>query len=180
MQARVIINALVVMSLCVFPASWAGAEESSQSEKGKAPHVLGATIGGPFNDIIEAYSKANYGTIRKKDNILVYPVLLTALSHFNEKEVEYWSWEDKLAQMVVRFDGSELTYEKLVLALTKSYGKPKDLDKEVQKERPMLKEWFSKEYSGLKISLDILGMPTLRYKYLPLTIPMEDAEVDKF
>jgi len=180
MQARVIITALVVISLCVFPASWAGAEESPQAGKGKLPTVLGATIGGPYSDVVEAYKKASYGTIRERDNILVYPALLTSLSHFQEKEVEYWSWEDKLAQMVVRFEGSELTYEKLVLALTKSYGKPRELDKEVQKERPMLKEWFSKEYSGLKISLDILGMPTLRYKYLPLTMPMEDAEVDKF
>jgi len=180
MQVRVIITTLVVISLCVFPASWAGAEEGPKPEKGKLPHVLGVTIGAPFEDVAAAYTKANYGSIRKKDNILVYPVLLTGLSHFNEKEVEYWSFEDKLAQMVVRFDGAELTYEKLVLALTKSYGKPKELDKDLLKERPNLKEWFSKEYSGLKVILDIIGMPTLRYKYLPLTIPMEDAEVDKF
>ena len=180
MHARVIITAIVVISLCVFPASWAGAEESPPAGKGKLPTVLGATLGGPYSDVVEAYKKASYGTIRMKDNIIVYPVLLTSLSHFQEKEVEYWSFEDKLAQMVVSFVGAELTYEKLVLVLTNSYGKPMESDKKLQKERPYRKEWISKKHSGLRVSLDIIGTPTIRYKYLPLTIPMEDAEVEKF
>jgi len=180
MRFRAIIIALVVVSVCAFPVFQAGAEENPPSGEGKLPTVLGATLGGPYSDVVEAYKKASYGTIREKDNILVYPSLLTSLSHFKENEVEYWSWEDKLAQMVVRFEGTELTYEKLVLVLTNSYGKPRELNKELQKERPMLKEWISKEYSGLKVNLDILGTPTIRYKYLPLTIPMEDAEVGKF
>jgi hypothetical protein len=180
MRVRTAIITIVVVLLGTFPISRAWAEDGSQSEKGKLPHVLGATIGAPFDDVVQAYSKTSYGPIHRKENILVYPVLLTSLSYFNEREVEYWSFENKLAQMIVRFDGAELTYDKLVLALTKSYGQPRELDKKLRRERPKLKEWFSKEYSGLKVTLDVIGMPTIRYKYLPLTMPMEDAEVDKF
>lgn len=180
MRVRVVIAALVVVSLCLYFALPTQAGESPQSGEGKPHTVLGATLGGPFSDVVNAYNKTSYGTIREKDNVLVYPALLTSLSHFSEKEVEYWSWEDKLAQMVVRFEGTELTCEKLLLVLTSNYGEPTELDKNLQKERPMLKEWFSRKYSGLKISLDVVGMPTIMYKYLPLTIPMEDAEVEKF
>ena len=180
MRVRTAIITIVVVLLGTFPNSRAWAEGGSQSEKGKLPHILGATIGAPFDDVVQAYSKTSYGPIHRKENILVYPVLLTSLSYFNEREVEYWSFENKLAQMVVRFDGAELTYDKLVLALMKSYGQPRELDKKLQKERPKLKEWFSKEYSGLKVTLDVIGMPTIRYKYLPLTIPMEDAEAENF
>ncbi len=180
MRVRVIITTLVVILLWGFPASWAGAEESPQSEKGKLPHVLGATLGAPIDVVVNTYSEISQETIRRKGNVLVYPVLLTSLSHVREKEVEYWSFEGKLAQMIVRFEGAESTYNKLAMALTNSYGKPVELKEKLQKDRPMLKEWFSREYNGLKISLDIVGMPTIRYKYLPLTIPMEDAEVEKF
>ena len=82
--------------------------------------------------------------------------------------------------MVVRFDGAELTYDKLVAVLRKSYGSPIELDKKLQKERPKRKEWFSSEYNGLKVTLDVIGMPIIRYKYLPLTIPIEDAEAENF
>ena len=180
MRVRTAIITIVVILLGTFPISRAWAEGGSQSEKGKLPHILGATIGAPFDNVIQAYSEISYGPTQRKKNVLVYPVLLTPLSHFNEREVEYWSFENKLAQMVVRFDGAELTYDKLVAVLRKSYGSPVELDKKLQKERPKLKEWFSKEYNGLKINLDVIGMPTIRYKYLPLTIPMEDAEAENF
>ena len=93
---------------------------------------------------------------------------------------QYFYFENKLAQMVVRFDGAELTYDQLVAVLNNNYGPPRELDKKRQKERPKLKGWLSKEYNGLEINLDVIGMPTIRYKYLPLTIPMEDAEAAKF
>jgi len=180
MRIRTAIIAIVVFLLCAFAISGAEAEDGSQSEKGKLPHILGATIGGPFDNVVQAYSETSHGPTQRKENVLVYPVLLTPLSHFNAREVEYWSFENKLAQMVVRFDGAELTYDKLVAVLNSNYGSPRELDKKQQKERPKLKEWFSKEYNGLEINLDVIGMPTIRYKYLPLTIPMEDAEAAKF
>lgn len=174
---------IVILSLFSFMAADVKAEENLPGAD-KVARIMGVDLNGPIEDVKEAYAQKGIAPMSEDEQFLSYSEPLVNLGLMNATKIEYQAYKGRLASIFLTFEGTDITHDVLNTILAKRYGPPRGADdKKKQKKTStgiVTKEWFSKEVSGLKIVLFEKSNPIVRYKYLPLTIPMEDETVNNF